>query len=177
VARLGLSQWLVPDAVVGAVTEIAPQALVARGLRGLVIDLDNTLTRWNEPGCAPDVAAWLEAAAAAGLRLCIVSNNGPARVAAFCRGLGVDLPWIAPAGKPRPEAYRRALERLGLPPEHVAAVGDQIFTDVFGGKRAGLMAILVRPLARREFPATRVVRVIESWWLARLRRRGALRPL
>jgi HAD superfamily phosphatase (TIGR01668 family) len=171
------ARCLVPDAVAPHVTAIRPEALRARGIRGLIVDLDNTLTLWNDARCTPEVAGWLRGLEAADIRVCIVSNNGPERVARFCRGLVSPPPWIAYAGKPRRRAYRRALQRLGLPPATVAVVGDQVFTDVLGGKRAGLWTILVPPLGRREFPATRLVRVVERLWLARLRRQGRLRPL
>ena len=168
---------LVPDAVATDVTAIPCAALLRRGIRGLIIDLDNTLTRWNEPRCAPEVASWLAALAGAGISVCVVSNNGPERVGAFCRQLAAQVPWIANAGKPRRQAYGRALARLGLPAPAVAVVGDQVFTDVFGGNRSGLLTILVRPLGHREFPATRVVRLVEGLWLRRLARAGALRTL
>lgn len=168
---------LVPDAVADRVMDIAPETLLLRGVRGLIVDLDNTLTRWNDAECAPEVAGWLRSLSLAGIGVCIVSNNGPDRVSTFCRGLEHELPWIANAGKPGRGAYRRATERLGLEPRAVAVVGDQVFTDIFGGKRAGLLTILVRPLGHREFPATAVVRLVERFWLHQLRLRGRLRPL
>ncbi len=166
-----------PDAIADRVTDIAPAALRARGVRGLIVDLDNTLTRWNDAVCSPEVAGWLRDLGEADIGVCIVSNNGPDRVATFCRALDREVPWIAHAGKPRRAAYHRAAQRLGIPGEAVAVVGDQVFTDIFGGKRAGLLTILVTPLGSREFPATRVVRVVERLWLRRLRMQGRLRAL
>ncbi len=168
---------LVPDAISPAVTSIALERLRAHGVRALIVDLDNTLTQWNDARCAPEVAAWLKGLDAAGLGVCIVSNNGPERVGAFCRALDLDLPWIAHAGKPSRRAYREALRRLGCRPAEAVVVGDQVFTDVFGGKRSGLRTILVRPLGKREFGPTRVVRLLEALWLRHLEKRGALRPL
>ena len=168
---------LTPDATCTHATAISPQGLRRRGIRALLVDLDNTLSPWNQPGCDPQVAAWLRALRVAGIAVCIVSNNGPERVRAFLRGCDADLPWIARAGKPRRGVYQRALRMLSAEPAHTAAVGDQVFTDVLGGKRAGLVAILVTPLAEHEFPATRLVRLVEGWWLRRLRAEGALRAL
>lgn len=177
VAGLGLAEQLVPGAVAPDVAAIPLDALRARGLRALIIDLDNTLTRWNDARCAPEVRAWLGRARAGGFGICIVSNNGPERVQGFCDSLGLDVHWIADARKPTLGAYRKACDLLGVPGEAVAAIGDQVFTDVFGGNRAGVFTVLVRPLGRREFPATRLVRLVEAIWLRRLRYRGALRPL
>jgi HAD superfamily phosphatase (TIGR01668 family) len=170
---------LAPDAAVSRVTDIAPQVLRARGVDAVVVDLDNTLTRWNEPSCAPEVAAWLAGLRAAGIGVCILSNNGPERVRAFCAGLGEGsaVPWVAHAGKPRPSAYRRALRRIGAEPGRALVVGDQLFTDVLGAKLAGLRAVLVRPLSRSEFPLTRLLRLVEAAWLRRLEAGGFLRSL
>ncbi|GFR36401.1 hypothetical protein TCEA9_22130 [Thermobrachium celere] len=40
-------------------------------------------------------------------------------------------------------------------------IGDQIFTDILGGNRVGIITILVEPLDKREFVFTRLVRKIE----------------
>jgi hypothetical protein len=168
---------LVPDAVMPDVTAITAERLRAHGLTGLIVDLDNTLTHWNDARCDEGVAAWVRQMRDEGFVLCIVSNNGPERVSRFCEGLGVDLPWIAHAGKPSRRAYRRALAMLGRDPEQVAVIGDQVFTDVLGGNRAGLRTILVRPRGRREFIPTRIVRIVERLWLQRLNGRGTVTPL
>ncbi|WP_242848766.1 HAD hydrolase-like protein [Syntrophomonas palmitatica] len=51
-----------------------------------------------------------------------------------------------------------------------AVIGDQIFTDVLGGNRAGLYTILVTPLARREFMGTKISRSMEFFVLRRLKK-------
>lgn len=158
-------------------TAIAPPLLRAHGIDALIIDLDNTLSRWNDRGCDQEVAAWLQGVRAAGIAVCVVSNNGPERVGAFCARLGADVPWIAHARKPLRAGYRRALQRLRADPARTAVIGDQVFTDVLGARRAGLRAILVRPLARREFPLTRLLRLVEAHWLRRLQASGRMRSL
>ena len=174
---MAVGKLLVPDAVVGHVTAIRPAMLRARGLRGLIVDLDNTLTHWNARGCAPEISGWLDDLRQSGIAVCIVSNNGAERVRGFCAGLSDPPPWIAQARKPRRSAYRRALALLELSASAAAVVGDQVFTDVFGGNRAGLLTILVAPLGRREFAVTRLVRVVEGLWLRRLQAGGAVRSL
>jgi HAD superfamily phosphatase (TIGR01668 family) len=161
-----------PCAWVRSVHDVDPLSLRGRGIRGLVLDLDNTLVRWNAP--SPDAAllAWLDRVRGAGLSPCVVSNGRLPRVDAFCRR--TELPGIAQARKPGRAAFRRALDVLRTQPAETAVIGDQVFTDVFGGNRAGLFTILVRPIDEREFAGTRAVRVVERAWLAFLRRRGEL---
>ncbi len=143
-----------------------------RGIRALIVDLDNTLVAWRHPQPTPDVHDWLARTRAGGFQVCIVSNGGARRVEAFADACGT--PCVGNAVKPRRAAFRAALVCLGVQPHEAAVVGDQIFTDVLGGNRMGLYTILVKPMSTREFLGTRVVRRMERWVLAYLRRRGQL---
>jgi HAD superfamily phosphatase (TIGR01668 family) len=133
--------------------------LHARGIRGVILDLDNTIVPWGTHDLNPLVPAWIAAAQHAGLRLCIVSNNVGARVTSIAQRLG--LPLVAGALKPRRTALRRALALMGTTPDVTALVGDQVFTDILGGNRLGLFTILVCPQSRKEFVLTKAVRLIE----------------
>jgi 4-nitrophenyl phosphatase len=47
------------------------------------------------------------------------------------------------AGKPRPEMYLVALERMGLKPGQVMVVGDRLETDIAGAQEIGCLTALV----------------------------------
>ena len=96
-----------PDIVVASVQEIDPEALRARGIRALLLDLDNTLVMWRSFDLRAEVSAWVERARRAGLQLCIVSNTSSTRrVEPVARQLGI--PYTARAAKPSRRAFRRA---------------------------------------------------------------------
>ena len=59
--------------------------------------------------------------------------------------------YISHAGKPFSRGFRKAANRLGLSMREIAVIGDQIFTDVFGGNRAGALTCYVETLDRRFF--------------------------
>jgi predicted HAD superfamily phosphohydrolase YqeG len=61
---------------------------------------------------------------------------------------------------------------MGVTAAQTAVVGDQIFTDILGGNRAGLYTILVKPLARREFVGTKINRTLEIFILHILLRKA-----
>lgn len=151
------------DAVAPSVTAIDVTALLARGIRGAIIDLDNTLVGYRslEPGHAE--AGWVTAASASGLRVVVLTNNATPWAVAVAKNLGI--PCIPNAGKPFPSAFRRALDVLQLPRDRVVVIGDQYFTDVLGAKCYGLHVILVPPLVHRDPWNTRPLR-----WIARLLR-------
>jgi len=77
--------WLQPAARHDTIYDIDPRQLTARGLRGLILDLDNTLVPWGVREAPDALGVWLQGARAAGLQLCIVSNNGGARVVALVK--------------------------------------------------------------------------------------------
>ena len=157
-----------PTLLADAVWSIDLDALVRRGIQGLILDLDNTLVDWNQSWVRPQVRAWIEAAQERGLRVCLLSNAlRGARVARVARELGVAA--VVRAGKPLARAFRRGLAVLGTEPASTCAVGDQVFTDMVGANRLGLTTVLVRPFTPREPFHTRLVRLIEG----PLRRRWA----
>ncbi len=72
-----------------SVCDITPELLGKLGVRGLLLDIDNTLTTHDNPTPAPGVEGWVAGMQAAGISLCLVSNNHPPRVEPFARSLGL----------------------------------------------------------------------------------------
>ena len=123
--------------------DITPEFLRENGIRGLLLDIDNTLTLYHGPNLySPREKAWLDAMKQSGIRMMLLSNNlDPGRLDAFSRLVGV--PNLGNARKPLPCGARRAVRRMGLELFEVAVVGDQILTDVAAAHNAGCRAILV----------------------------------
>ena len=74
-----------------SVCDITPQLLEKLGVCGLLLDIDNTLTTHDNPVPAAGVEAWVAGMQAAGISLCLVSNNHPPRVEPFAKRLGLDF--------------------------------------------------------------------------------------
>ncbi len=159
---------LAPTVLANAIWEIDLQSLLQIGIRGLILDLDNTLVDWNRNDIRPQVRQWLESARSAGMRMTLVSNaiRGK-RVKAI--GAKLDLPVVTWALKPFAGGFRRAMALMGTVPASTCAIGDQVFTDILGANRLGIRTVLLTPLSPRESPHTRLVRRIER----PLRRRWA----
>ena len=132
-----------------SIFDIEPAALARRGIRLLLADLDNTLAPYGEPEPTQAVRDWAAALGEQGITLFVLSNNRhPERPRRFSQALGV--PFLGHAGKPKPGGFRRAMEQMGCTPEQTAILGDQLFTDVWGAKRAGMHTILVKPIHPKE---------------------------
>src|SRR5207247_2169342 len=145
---VGMVSFLVPHLRLGSVLELKPPLLRERGLDGLFFDLDNTLLECRAARLSRAVEAWLLDLRSAGVRLCAVTNAGPARASALLGPLGI--PFVTRAHKPLPFGCRRAMRHLKLTPPRTAMVGDQVFADVLAGRLAGLFTILVPPLSAAE---------------------------
>jgi HAD superfamily phosphatase (TIGR01668 family) len=162
--------YLTPDAFAQRLSEVDVGMFERWGVRGVIVDLDNTLVPWNSREVTPDGGAWLRSVKQAGIKICLLTNNYSSAAKTIADDFGVSA--IAGALKPSPWAFRGALRTLGVTAKQAAVVGDQIFTDVLGGKLAGMRAVLVRPLGESEFPTTKFVRLLERPLLERLRRSG-----
>lgn len=136
-----------PTYALKKITDITPSALKKRGIKALILDVDNTLTTHNNPAPAEGVPEWIEEMKSAGIKLIIVSNNSTERVTPFAEMLG--LSFVPNGAKPLPIGFKRAAAELrvvGVPKNRIAAVGDQIFTDILGANLAGIRSIFVYPI-------------------------------
>lgn len=152
---------LLADRVFPSVQAISPRWLAQEGITLLLADLDNTLSAYGVPEPDEPVRAWERALREAGVTLFILSNNRkPERARRYAQSLGV--PYIGHAGKPKPGSFHRAMEQMGMGPGQTAIVGDQIFTDILGGKRAGVRTLLVEPIRLAGNPG-RYLRYAAEW--------------
>ena len=62
----------------------------------------------------------------------------------------VESEYIYKAGKPGKSGYERAMERMGTEAKTTIFVGDQLFTDVWGAKKTGIITYLVKPIHPKE---------------------------
>ncbi len=152
-----------PDLWVGSVSEISAEHLQAHGIRGLILDLDETLVSALENTPSPEVHAWIRSMKDA-FAIYILSNNfNAARVQQVADEL--EVPCAFRAAKPRRRGFREALAAMGLQAHEVAIVGDQLFTDVLGGNRLGAYTILATPIAPEHKSHRKVMRVVEGMFI------------
>jgi HAD superfamily phosphatase (TIGR01668 family) len=157
---------LIPDMIVESVHKIDLDFLRNKGITSLILDIDNTLLPKKAKFLDEDTVEWLEKAKEKGFKICLVSNNTRKRVNQLREKTGI--PGIAWAIKPRKGAFKKALKLLDAKPHETALIGDQIFTDILGGKRVGLFTILVKPLSDDELAWTKIVRRAERIILKRI---------
>ena len=160
--------FLCPDIRKQHITDLGVEELRALGVRGLLLDADNTLTTHKSSLLADGVAEWLKRMREAGFALMLASNAKEERILPFAQKLG--LPCVGMCCKPLPGGLLRAGRRLGIAPDGLALVGDQVFTDLLAGKAAGVKTVLVTPWQRETGRAFRVKRGLERpflWYITK----------
>ena len=150
----------VPEYYFEKFSEATPEFLLSIGVKGIVLDIDNTLEPYEHPRAGEHVVHWFDALAAAGMKAAIVSNNNEERVDTFNQDFGI--PAYPRAGKPFKKNVLRAIEDMGIKREEAILMGDQVFTDVWAAHNAKIPAILVPPINDRKDLLTKFKRLLEK---------------
>ncbi|HEY9846502.1 MAG TPA: YqeG family HAD IIIA-type phosphatase [Candidatus Caenarcaniphilales bacterium] len=154
---------LQPDLVLkSSILGLTPEVLAENNLKGLVLDVDETLIPTRASEVSPELLHWL-AQIKSVVSLWLVSNNiSKTRISRIAKTL--DLPYLLGARKPSRRKLRQAVTAMNLPFDQVAMVGDRLFTDVIAGNRLGMFTILVEPMIDPSLEAQRYpVRAFEVW--------------
>ena len=133
-------------AAVRSVCDITPALLRSMGVRGLLLDIDNTLTTHDNPVPAEGVPEWIAYMKKSGIQMRLISNNHETRVTPFAEKLGI--PCICESWKPLGKGFRTAMKQMRLPKEQLCVVGDQIYTDIWGANLFRVKSIYVNPIQR-----------------------------
>lgn len=136
-----------PAHYVESAYKINYEKLYQEGYRGIIFDIDNTLVPHGFP--ADDRALRLFASLKKmGFKCCLLSNNKEGRVSLFNNDAKVYAIWDA--HKPAKKNYYKAMELMETNKNNTIFIGDQLFTDVWGAKNAGIENFLVKPIHPKE---------------------------
>ena len=154
---------LQPDLILGGpILSLSPDILQQYQLKGLVLDVDETLVPLKVSKASEELRQWVEQIRPV-VALWLVSNNlSASRIGSIAKSL--NLPYMVGAAKPSRRKLKKAAEAMNLPVEQVAMVGDRLFTDVLAGNRLGMFTILVEPMIDPAVTVTSYpIRDFEVW--------------
>ena len=136
-----------PEAYVESAYAIDYEALYAKGVKGIIYDIDNTLVEHGKPATERAVKLF-DRLRQIGFDTCLISNNKEPRVKPFADAVGSK--YVYDAHKPSRANYIKAMELMGTGLQSTYFIGDQLFTDVYGANRTGIPSILVKPIHPKE---------------------------
>lgn len=136
-----------PDMRLNSVYEVDFDRLYKKGIRGLIFDIDNTLV---PHGADADerIEKLFGELKKMGFKTFLLSNNKLERVKRF--NANIRSLYIYKAGKPNVVNYIKAMRMMGTGKENTVFIGDQLFTDIWGAKKAGISTILLNPIDKKE---------------------------
>lgn len=152
---------LFPNDYFKSVVEITYEYLNKNNINALILDVDNTLIDYDK-NLSQDIVKWSKDLKNNDIKMIIVSNsNQKEKVKNVADKLEIDFIYFA--AKPFKRGFKKAQKKLGINNENIAAVGDQIFTDIIGANRMNMYSILVEPIAKKDIFVTKIKRPIENY--------------
>lgn len=131
----------IPDMVFDRVVDIGIDILKEKNIKGLLLDIDNTLARTHDPNPFDGIDNWVFLMKNNNIKMVLISNNKEPRVKAFAEIFGLE--YIYSSRKPLKKNILKGCRMLNFNKENIAIVGDQIFTDILGGNLSKIKSFLV----------------------------------
>lgn len=136
---------LQPNLLLGApIFSLTPDLLKHHQLKGLVLDVDDTIVPLRVAQASDELRYWIEEIRPVASVWLVSNNLSQTRISGIAKSL--NLPYLLGARKPSRRKLKKAVEAMNLPVQQVAMVGDRLFTDVLAGNRLGMFTILVEPM-------------------------------
>lgn len=161
----------IPDIYAKSIYAIDYKKLKQRGIKCLLFDLDNTLVPYNKSLPSKEVKD-LFLRLEEDFKVIIMSNSNKKRLTPFKEGLNVDTAYSSM--KPLKKKYKKIMTLYEFKDSEIAAIGDQLLTDIFGANRNNITSILINPINDIEPITTRFNRFFERIIYKKLLKKGIL---
>lgn len=168
-----LEKFFLPDTYAENVFSVDLDALKEKGIQLILCDIDNTLVAHDDPHPDHRARAFIEKVRKAGMECFLISNNRKKRVSGFAEKCGAK--YYYSSLKPLKRQYKRILREHGFKIEEVAVIGDQLLTDIFGGKRMKFYTVLTAPLYTKDIFYTKINRLAEKVIYLMFEKQGKIR--
>lgn len=109
------------------------------GIGGIILDVDETIRKdmMKIPDCNKEWIKYMKQE----FKVLILSNGYDSSVKNFANENGIE--YIGFAKKPLKKYFLDACDRMGLNPENVLVIGDNIINDVHGANKCGMVSAIV----------------------------------
>lgn len=156
-----------PTYMFDKVEDIPYELVKKEDIKLIMMDMDNTLIDAKKK-YKNSLKHWIEEVSNLNVKMCILSNSPFGdKVKKIAKELNVEYEYNA--GKPLLKGFKRVIEKSKFPKENILMIGDQIFTDVWGGNRIGVKTVLVTPINKKESFLTKIKRPFEKIILRKIK--------
>lgn len=145
---------LIPTLRYNRLSDIPIEKLNEYNIQLVFLDMDNTLAPWHSDSVPEAFFPWVEKVKSAGITIALLTNSKGENADSIGRKL--NIPVYKNAKKPFRKSTLDLLKKLGVSPENVLFVGDQLFTDVQLANSIKAKCVLTVPLEDREWWCTKV---------------------
>lgn len=154
-----------PKQYLESVKDITIDFLKENNIKALILDVDNTILDFDK-NIPEGVEEWCESLKEQGIKFCILSNSNKKEKVEMVAGK-LKIPYFYFGTKPLKRGFNKAIKILKEENRNIAAVGDQIFTDIIGANRCKMFSILVKPIAEKDLLVTKIKRPLENMIIKR----------
>ena len=158
--------YFFPDVYQKSIYTINYEKLKENGIKCILFDLDNTCVPYVDRVPTKKLKNHFDKLEDMGFKVIIFSNSPKERLKPFKKELNVDC--CPKAGKPKKTKFLKVLKTYNYDLSEVSIIGDQLITDIYGGK----MTILVNPMSDIDMPFTKIHRFIEKKKIKKMTREG-----
>ncbi len=157
-----LKRLLKPHRIINSFDDLSV-SLLSETCQLVLVDCDNTLINkatheFNHVGMD-----WIKAWKALNREAVLISNNKHPLFETLAKEL--NTPLIQMAMKPLSPHYSRVLKRYKVKPSQVTVIGDQLITDILGGKLNHFVCVYHKPLSSKDVLYNNIIRKIEKKWI------------
>lgn len=162
----------IPDMYQKSIYHINYDRLKDDGIKCLLFDLDNTCVPFKDKEPNKKLIDLFERLKDMDFKVIIFSNATKKRITPFKNGLNVDC--SASSKKPNTNKLMKVIKMFGYDLSEVVLIGDQLFTDILCGNRAGIKTVLVNPMSKDDLLFTKFFRYFERKKFKKFAKKGIL---
>lgn len=144
-----LRKVIKPNLVLQRVTDIDLQ-LVKKlkseyGIGGIILDVDDTIRKdmMDLPDCNKEWVQFIKQE----FKLIVLSNGYDKKIEEFTKEN--NLEYLSFASKPLKKNFINSCDKLGLNPENVLVIGDDLIADIYGANKCGLVTAIVESVSEK----------------------------
>ncbi|NLB81509.1 MAG: YqeG family HAD IIIA-type phosphatase [Clostridiaceae bacterium] len=149
-----------PTEYANSIYAIDMQLLKEKGIKLILLDIDNTLVSPRQTMPTDSVISWIKTVKSDGFIVVLFSNNSKRRINLFNEKL--NLHTVHRALKPLAYHFIKTARKFCVSCNEMCLIGDQVFTDIWGANNAGVMSVLVMPISPDEGASVKLKRLFEK---------------